>query len=64
MNNNQGNQVKAPAVTEAGNQEKVILGIINVFIESGWTFKKAIDFLPEIELILNEMSVNRPVTKG
>ncbi|WP_144490040.1 hypothetical protein [Bacillus thuringiensis] len=63
MNNNQENQTTAPAVTEAENQEKVMLGIINVFIESGWTFKKAIDFLPEIELVLNEMSVSRRVTK-
>ncbi|MFV8517075.1 hypothetical protein [Bacillus sp. SBS7] len=61
--NNKAKVIPATAATETGNERKVMLGIINVFIENGWTFKEAINFLPEIELVLNEMSVSRRITK-
>ncbi|MFE9078449.1 hypothetical protein [Bacillus mobilis] len=61
--NDKSKVIPAAAATETGNERKVMLGIINVFIESGWTFKEAINFLPEIESVLNEMSVSRRITK-
>lgn len=61
--NNKTKILPAAAVTETGNERKVMLRIINVFIENGWTFKEAINFLPEIESVLNEMSVSRRITK-
>ncbi|PFT67387.1 hypothetical protein COK67_05190 [Bacillus cereus] len=62
--NNKTKVIPATAATETGNKKKVMLGIINVFIENGWTFKEAINFLPEIESVLNEMSVSRRITKN
>ncbi|MGA5660412.1 hypothetical protein ACPCZR_12585 [Bacillus bombysepticus] len=62
--NNKTKVFPATAATETGNKKKVMLGIINVFIENGWTFKEAINFLPEIESVLNEMSVSRRITKN
>ncbi|MCU5523033.1 hypothetical protein [Bacillus cereus] len=58
------NKNQAPAVTEAEKQEKAMLAIINIFIECGWTFKEAIDFLPEIEVVLTKMSVNCRITNN
>lgn len=61
--NDKAKVIPATAATETGNERKVMLGIINVFIGNGWTYKDAIKFLPEIESVLNEMSVSRRITK-